>query len=186
MSNKNCVGNCIKNNENTIHPFNLNIIDNNSDQVVCPSKTMYNKKNKNLSFVSNDCNVLSSQEIINYMNKPYVYIDHSYLVDQVFNINEVDDISLWINKNLSNPKRYICRVLNLWIKSNLKDLKKYQQLLIKIIGDVVIKKNIVKKKDEDVIRKEILPKFIKSWIDKVDEKYFYFDIFSDLEKFLSM
>ena len=28
MSDKKCVGNCIKNNEKTIHPFNLTIIEN--------------------------------------------------------------------------------------------------------------------------------------------------------------
>ena len=85
---------------------------------------------------------------------------------------------------MSKPTRFICRVLNIWIKSNLNDLKKYQQLLIKLVGDISITKNLIKKKDQDKFIKLALPNFIKSWINKVDDKYFYFDIFYDLEKFL--
>ena len=184
MSNKKCVGNCIKNGSKTIHPFNLNIIENLNNNEICPTKTTYDKKTKALSDISEKCDKITSDEIINYMNKPYVYIDHSYLIEEVFEINDIDDIKLWMDKNMSKPTRFICRVLNIWIKSNLKDLKKYQQLLIKLVGDISIAKNLIKKKDQDKFVKLALPNFIKSWINKVDDKYFYFDIFYDLEKFL--
>lgn len=183
MSDKKCVGNCIKNNEKTIHPFNLTIIENLKNNIICPSKNYYDKKTKKTLEVTDDCNNITRNEIVNFMDKPYVHINNLYLLHNVFKINEVDDISVWVNDNMSKPTRFITRILNIWIKTNLKELKKYQQLLVKIIGDIVVRKKIVIKNKEKIIN-SILPQFVKLWIEKINPDNFYFDIFLDLEIYL--
>ena len=119
------------------------------------------------------------------MDKPYVYIDNIFLLENVFKINDVDDIKEWVDNNISKPTRYLGRVVNIWIKINLKELKKYQQLLTKIVGDIVIKKGLIDKKNNEKFLIKILPKFIKAWIEKINIDNFYFDIFHDLEKFIN-
>ena len=188
MSNKKkCVGNCIGKNDQVIHPFNLNIIQVNDDKEICPTNTYYDKKTKTLNDITDKCKKISDSDIISFMDKPYVYIDHSFLVEEVFRIKEVDEINKWIDNNNSKPSRYIGRVINLWIKSNLKDLKKYDQLLIEILRKFISNKLFInnKKISKNDFNEKILPKFVKQWISKVDNEYFYFDIIDDLEKYLS-
>ena len=185
MSDKKCVGKCISTNEKTIHPFNLRIIENLKNNNICPTKNYYDKKNKKTTDITEKCNNISHSDIVNFMDKPYVYIDNIFLLENVFKINDVDDIKEWVDNNISKPTRYLGRVVNIWIKINLKELKKYQQLLTKIVGDIVIKKELIDKKNNEKFLIKILPKFIKAWIEKINIDNFYFDIFHDLEKFIN-
>lgn len=179
MSDKKCIGNCIGKNEKTIHPFNLKIIENLKNNIICPSKNYYDKKTKKTLDVSDDCNDITKNEILNFMDKPYVYINNFYLLHNVFEINEVDDILLWVNNNISKPTNYITRIINLWIKTNLKELKKYQQLLVKIMGDIIVKKKLIDIKNKNKYLNNILPQFVKLWMKQINHDNFYFDIFYD-------
>jgi len=175
MSDKKCVGKIIKKNDQLIHPFNLNIIENLEDKSICPTKVYFDSKNNRLMDRKYSNKNPAIEEIINYMDKPYVYIDHNYLLKEVFNIKEVDDIEKWIEENSKKPMRYISRVVNLWIKSNLKDIKKYNQLLVKILKSIFNFKNN---------KSFNIEKFVKKWTENINENDFFIDIFEDINKFI--
>ena len=172
MSNKKCIANCIGKNENFIHPFSLNIFANSNNINICPTKSIHQECDKNPSI----------NEIIKFMDKPYVYIDYSYLNNEVFENKEVDDIEKWIKYNISKPEKYINRVINIWIKSNIDDLKKYNELLIKVVGKYFITK---KKLDSKKYSKDIT-KYIQKWIQYVNINDFYFDLIYDMENHLKL
>ena len=188
MSNKKCVGNCVKKNEMLIHPFNLNNIIN-KNETMCPTIPFYDKKSKELKNFSEKCSKIDDTNIINYMNMPYIHLDNSYLLERVFNIIEVDDLEKNIKENLKKPIRYISRIINIWVKDNLVDLKKYQDFLVEILFLVInekedYQKNLSKKLIKE-FRDEVLPKFIKTWLSGMNPDDFYFDLLGDLEKYLS-
>tara|TARA_X000000950_G_C13720678_1_gene580089 strand:- start:20 stop:598 length:579 start_codon:yes stop_codon:yes gene_type:complete len=188
MSNKNCVGNCVKKNEMLIHPFNLNNIINKNEKM-CPTMPYYDKKSKELKNFSDNCSKIDDTNIINYMNMPYIHLDNSYLLENVFNIREIDDLEKWVKENLKKPINYIGRVINIWIKENLIELKKYQDLLVEILFIIISEKENYQKTLSKKLIKEfkdkVLPNFIKSWLTKMNPEDFYFDLLNDLEKYLS-
>ena len=172
MSNKKCIGNCIGKNERYIHPFSLTSFKNINNINICPTKTSENICDTNPSI----------NEIVKFMEKPYVYIDYTYLNNEVFENKEVDDIEKWIKTNISKPEKYINRVINIWIKSNIDDLKKYNELLIKVLGKYFI---IKKKLDSKKYSKKI-SEYIQKWIQYANINDFYFDLIYDIENHLKL
>lgn len=201
MSKNNCVGNCIKKGESVIHPFNLNIWFNEIFDEACPITGKYDKESKSIDEIKSNCDgrVKSEEQLINFMNKPYVNVNDNYLINDVFNVNKIDDLERWVNSNLDKPIRYINRILNLWIKLNFNDIKNEIKklgdrsldenfLLVKIYLKLLKSKNL---KYEKANMTKILPKFIKAWfkekinLNKTEIDDFSFNLLEDLQKYLS-
>lgn len=193
--NDKCVSNCIKKGESVLHPFDLRLFSNEFYDKMCPTNILYQEDTKILEkgMKPNCKNPVSSEsDLIDFMNKPYVYVDEQYLLDEVFEVNDIDKFEKWIDQNMDKPMLYINRVINIWIRSNFDDIVKSLEdssvksdfFLNKIYLVLITKKREINNTSLEKIKK-VLPKFIKAWFKKKSKSKndFYFDLLVDFNNY---
>lgn len=172
-----CSGDCIENNESTLHPLTLQKIINNTNKNICPINTFTKIPHKDCN---KDDNNLKS--LIQHMEVPYINIEAHDLIS-FYNINTIDDLEEWITNNYKNkPFDNVNRVISLWIKANINDLKNFNFGLVSIIKKVLIFYD--KEIKEKYIDNE-LSNYVDYWIKKVVEDSFEFNLIYDFKKYLS-
>ena len=177
--------------------FDLRIFNNEFNDKVCPTNILYQEDTKLLEKgIKPNCKdpVSSESDLIDFINKPYVYIDEQFLLDEVFQVNDIDKFEKWIDENIEKPMPYINRVINLWIRSNFDDIKKSIEdksvksdfFLNRIYLVLISKKREVNKISMEKIKK-VLPKFIKAWFKKKSNSKndFYFNLLQDFDNYLT-
>ena len=180
-----CIGNCIQQNESTLHPITLELITNPKQEKYCPTNYYLKNDKINKTKLCHKDDHINQNNLIKFMSVPYVYLNPEDLL-KFYQINSIDDLKEWFYSNIeSKPFANTNRVINLWIKANLDskdlDLKDYNNIFDKFFANLLLKENIVNKK---YIEKD-LHNFIDYWINKKNYDDFNFDLISDFKKFLS-
>ena len=170
----------IEPNNINIHPLTLEMIKNNDNDTGYFTKYFIdNDKINNISKNSN--NSLENK----FMLTPSLLLPH-YEYLKIHNINDINDLVLFIDNNLNNYKfPYINRILNCWIRTNFTYLKKNNNILLSIynkIFEFYFKSNIFLNKN--IINNES-KKFINNWFKNKNSESFFINFGNDFEKYLT-
>ena len=129
-----CSGNCLSNDESTLHPTHLNIITNiaTTNKKFCPINDFGKDKDK-------ECfNNQSLDNLVKNMRVPNLDIPMDDLLD-FYEIKKIDSLLMWMNNNLENELFDTTNtILNLWIKNNLEQLKLFNGVLTNTIKKIII------------------------------------------------
>ena len=173
-----CVSEC--SNKLLINPLTLITADNITEKS-CSTNSINTIDFINNLSISKVCNENVSKEVIKKnMLFPNININYDYIV-KMYNIDNIDSLKNWVESNIENKSYFtIERVINSWIITNIDELKFFNNGLVEIIKDVLVKFTKVK---EVHINKE-LPNFIDYWIKKYSNN-FYLNLFTDFKKYLN-
>ena len=180
-----CSGECLKENNVTLHPLTLGTISHSDKgKYMCSNNNFLTDKSKYL-FMEN-CNPerdqLDSNTLYQQMLAPSILIDNQGILS-IYQISNIEELSLWIENNLENkPFNNINRILNIWIKININDLKLFNNALVSIIKKIMIYHD--KSIKEKYIDKE-LKDYIDYWVKKVDNNLFEFNLIYDFKNYLN-
>jgi hypothetical protein len=172
----------LKPNTKILHPITSNFINtSNSDNELCLTKYYY-KDNLNI-LKENKCNNYDKNLYKTYLYTPPIGLSYIDLLN-IYNINNIDDLTDWVNNNLDNDLSYLTinRILNSWIYYNLNVLKKYNKILIDIYFKIIIKINFEFNYKENI--KENINYYINYWINKYNEKLYNFNLLEYLLLYL--
>ena len=168
--NQNCIGECIKNDQKSLHPLTLEITQNKISSTVCPSN-INNYNHHSISIICDKNNEISFEQVNNMLlipeNKANI---KSFL--ELYNITSFNATILWLKLNISE-KNYLTinRILDSTWKIYHDQIKKVNQDLIDIydqlLDNIIDSKNIsdIKKSKN---RKKIIKKSLKNFIKKND------------------
>ena len=176
-----------------VHPISLSLVENGTNK--CISKFHYD--NNKLNNTSNyNCKKTNTKHPDSYMG---AYKDAMYVppigitasdILQVYNIESLDDLSRWINKNISEYNFFtLNRILNSWIRVYFDIIKKHNNHLEKICltlmdKDFFIDKiNIMKKKIINMPTE--IKDFIDYWVNKNNQNEFKLNLLDDFLHFLN-
>ncbi len=169
-------------NTKTLHPITGNFINtSNLENELCLTKYYY-KDNLNI-LKENKCNNNDTTLYKKYLYTPPIGLSYIDLLN-IYNINNIDDLSDWINSNLDNDLSYLTinRILNCWIYYNLNILKNYNKILIDIYFKIIVKINFDFSYKENI--KDDINYYINYWINKYDEKLYNFNLLEYLLLYL--
>lgn len=182
--NKYCIGNSVKRNEAFLHPVYLRLeLNKFKDSLVCPSLSIkaadgiasFKKTKKTVEF--------NNKELAQFMTSPYIDLNEEIILNDIYNIYDVDDLINHINKSSEKKELFhtVNRIINIWVYDNIKIINENYQILYKIYK--IINKHYWTKIElsDDDFKKHTL-KFIEGYIKKYED--FNFDIGKNLYKYL--
>ena len=149
-------------NQKIYHPITLEKIDTTEiKNPICLTK-MYISNNKLNTFGNYICN--GENKYKQYVHLPPVSLNSANLLE-IYDINNIDDLKMWIEKNVYVYNRItLSRIISCWIINNSESLKLYKKKLEDICIFVLFeyhKPSHIKKHEYD----EEVTKYINEWVD---------------------
>lgn len=181
------IGNIIKPGELYLHPVTLELRKNDLKDNFIAIQPYYNPKNNTFEYEYKEKLLLNQNKVDlqKFMSLPYLNLDINYML-HLYNINEIDELLLWLDKQINNNAEYnfINRLLNIWIKYNYDNLQKNNDILVSIYNKIGTKywTKHIKKYDQKELESKI-KKFISEWINNIQVDDFFFDLGNDLKKY---
>jgi len=161
----------IKPHDVSLNPVTLVLHHNTSDNMQYFSRFHFETnelvsvtKNKNLKISNND-----------FMSIPSILIPY-YEFLTIHNINDINDLVMYINNNINNLFDYNNRIINCFIRDNYKDLMKNN----KILSPIYL--NLFKNYKTNITE---INTFIKKWFKNKNKNYFFLNLGNDLKNYLS-
>lgn len=171
-----CVSKCNKENSYGIEPITLYSFKGDKK---CATNALQNINE--FDFLIPCDKDIKKEDIIKSMLYPSINITSKDIIE-IYNLNDIDSLKIWIDENISKDFETINRVLNSWIIHNLSNLKYFNNALIDLIEKILkehfkdIKKNIIDKE---------LSKFVDYWVKKVDIENFDLNLIIDFKNYLN-
>jgi hypothetical protein len=172
-----------------IHPLTFQIIKNDTnDEILYPSSTINLNSNEYLKLINskikNKDEDLEKNLFKDFMEKPYVPIDNTFIL-AINNVNnKMISLEEFYNKQEIKNSENVKRVINSWFRYNYKEydndiqkniiIKFFKQLLIDI-------SDISDKSDKDISDKDI-KKHLDNWFSTKNPNDFKYNIFSYILK----
>ena len=169
-----CVSKCIKENSIGVNP--ITFVSFKGDKK-CATNALQNIPN----FLTPCDKDIKEEELIKNMLYPSINITSKDIIE-IYDVNNIDSLKVWIDENITKDFETINRVLNSWIIYNLSNLKYFNNALIDLIDKILkvhfkdIKKNIIDKE---------LPKFVDYWVKKDDVENFDLNLIIDFKNYLN-
>lgn len=171
-----CVSKCTKEDSYGIEPITLYPFKKDKH---CATNTLQKFAERN--FLTPCDKDIKKEDLIKSMLYPSINITSKDIIE-IYNVNNIDSLKTWIDKNINKDFETINRVLNSWIIHNLSNLKYFNNALIDLIEQILkvhfkdIKKNIIDKE---------LSKFVDYWVKKVDIENFDLNLIIDFKNYLN-
>jgi hypothetical protein len=176
------IGKVIKPGEVYLHPVTLELRVNKDKYDLVATQPYYNPEIKNFvyEYGYNKLKKNNNIDLKKFMSLPYLNLDINYML-YLYKINDVDQLMLWLDKEINNKSEYtfINRLLNIWIKYNLEKLQKDNNILISIYMKII---NNYWDKYINKISENELKKYIDTWLNDIDINDYLFDLGNDLKK----
>lgn len=183
-----CVGEEIKPGEFYLHPITLQLRQNTSTELGCPSEIGYHNEKKEFYDLirSKNQNIPNKLEIKKFMALPYVGFSSGQIL-KLYNISSLIDLIEWIKKQNKNEEsfEYVNRIIKIFIHYYIMDFKKTTKVLIESKLISIVLENYKKKinlKNEKV--NKYIEEYIIYWFSAKDVNDFDLDLISDLYKYL--